>query len=93
MEKARKQKRAIKKRKENHQLKFFFIVTFIWSWFFWLPLALAGVGIITVSPETMGKITLPVSIIAALGPAVGAFAAIRKEKGAAGPYFREFLSL
>ncbi len=85
----------MKKRKKAYQLKRFFVVSFLWSWCFWVPLALAGVGIIPLSLEIMGKITIPVSVLAALGPGVGALAAISREKDSLSPaaYLKSFLSL
>jgi uncharacterized protein len=60
----------------NKMAKFpmrFFVVTFLWSWGIWMPLVLASQGVIPVRPEILGIITLPVSILAAFGPAAGAF--------------------
>ena len=50
----------------------FFVVTFAWSWLVWLPLALAGVGVIPLAEETRTVIALPAAMLGAFGPAVGA---------------------
>ncbi len=73
----------------------FFIVTFIWSWLFWIPLILANLGIIPVSSELLSKLTLPLSVIAAFGPLTGALFSIRREKGKGHgwKYLRSFLDL
>jgi hypothetical protein len=64
----------------NKQEKFplrFFAVTFLWSWLFWLPLVLAGFKIIPINQDLLKSITIPISILAAFGPAVGAFVSLR----------------
>jgi len=82
--------------KEYEKFPFrFFIVTFLWSWLIWLPLVLAGFGIISLGKELLTAITIPVSILAAFGPAVGAFVSLRtlKGKGSISVYLKSFLSL
>jgi len=82
------------KEKEKFPLRFF-IVTFLWSWLIWLPLVLAGFKIIPITKELLTSITIPVSILAAFGPAVGAFVSLRtlQGKGSIGTYLKSFLSL
>ncbi len=82
--------------KEKEKFPFrFFVVTFLWSWLIWLPLVFAGFGIIPLGKESLKAITTPVSILAAFGPAVGAFVSLRtlKGKGSIGVYLKSFLSL
>ena len=82
--------------KEKGKFPFrFFIVTFIWSWLIWLPLVLAGFKIIPIGKELLAAITIPVSILAAFGPAVGAFVSLRtlKGKGSISIFLKSFLSL
>lgn len=82
--------------KEKGKFPFrFFIVTFIWSWLIWLPLVLAGFKIIPIGKELLAAITMPVSILAAFGPAVGAFVSLRtlKGKGSISIFLKSFLSL
>jgi hypothetical protein len=73
----------------------FFIVTFLWSWLIWLPLVLAGFNIIPITKELSTSLYVPLSILAAFGPAVGAFFSLRtlKGKGAIGTFLKSFLSL
>ena len=68
----------------------FFVVTFIWAWLFWLPLVLAGSGILPIGDDLLQALTIPVSILAAFGPAVGAFYCLRTQhgKGAIRQYLR-----
>ncbi len=65
----------------------FFIITFTWSWLIWLFLILGGFE--------KSSITIPVSIIAAFGPAAGAFFSLRtlNGKGAVKQYVKSFLNL
>jgi membrane protease YdiL (CAAX protease family) len=82
----------------NKQEKFplrFFAVTFLWSWLFWLPLVLAGFKIIPINQDLLKSITIPISILAAFGPAVGAFVSLRtlKGKGSIGAFLKPFFSL
>ena len=73
----------------------FFVITFAWSWIIWLPLILAGFGIIPVSEKLLTIITTPVSIVGAFGPAVGAFVSLRtlEGKGAVTSYIKSFFNL
>ena len=81
----------------NNSIRFpfrFFIITFIWSWLFWIPLVLASQGIIKMPVELLSGMTLPVSIVAAFGPLTGALFSLRKEqgKGSSVNYLRGFLN-
>jgi membrane protease YdiL (CAAX protease family) len=73
----------------------FFVVTFAWTWLFFVPLALMGIGIIPLAGEILQKISLPLMVIAAFGPAAGACVSLRSlnGKGAIKIYLRSFLSL
>ena len=55
----------------------FFVVTFAWSWLIWLPLVLAGAGIIPLGTHLLSAVTVPVTILGIFGPAVGAFYCLR----------------
>jgi len=59
----------------------FFVVTFLWSWIIWLPLVLAGMGIVPLSKDLQTQLGLPVLIVAAFGPAVGAFYSLKTLDG------------
>jgi len=71
----------------------FFVVTFIWSWLIWLPLVLAGAGILPLGKDLLSTLNTPVSILAAFGPAAGAFYCLRtiNGKGAIRQYLRGLL--
>lgn len=71
----------------------FFVVAFFWSWLIWLPLVLAGFGCLPLEEELLQKISVPSSVLAAFGPAVGAFYCLRKfeGQGAVTLYLRSFL--
>lgn len=73
----------------------FFVVTFAWSWLLWLPLVFGGLKIIPITKDLLTAITIPLIILGAFGPAVGAFVSLRtlKGKGAIGVYLKSFLSL
>ena len=68
----------------------FFVVTFIWSWLLWLPLVLAGAGILPLGKDLLSTLSEPVSIVAAFGPAAGTFYCLRTLHGrdAVGQYLR-----
>ena len=68
----------------------FFVITFLWSWIFFIPLYLISKGIIK------GEVfTLPLISIAAFGPAIGALTSIRSINGkeAVKDHLRSFFSL
>jgi uncharacterized protein len=73
----------------------FFLITFIWSWLWWGLLLLAGSGLIPLSPDGQKKLTLPLCILGAFGPLVGALFSLRPEfgKGAILKYLRTFLDV
>ena len=73
----------------------FFVVTFVWSWLIWLPLALAGASIIPIGKDLLGALTVPSVALGAFGPAVGAFYCLRtlRGKGAVRQYLRGLLDL
>ena len=82
----------------NKQSKFpyqFFIVTFIWSWSIWLPLVLAGAGILPMGKELRSVLSIPMIGLGAFGPAAGAFYCLRtlQGKGAIRDYLRGLLDL
>ena len=68
----------------ERQAKFpyqFFVVTFTWSWLIWLPLVLAGAGILPLGKDLLSALITPVYILAAFGPAAGAFYCLRALHG------------
>lgn len=82
----------------NDHIRFpfrFFIIAFIWSWLFWFPLVLSSQGIISIPPKLMSSLTLPVTIIAAFGPLMGALFAMHQEhsKAYSIKYLRSFLDI
>ena len=73
----------------------FFVVTFAWSWLIWLPMVLAGAGILPMNKELVSVLSTPVSILGAFGPGVGAFYCLRtyNGKGAIRQYLHGLLDL
>lgn len=73
----------------------YFVVTFIWSWLIWLPFVLASAGILPLGKELLSALSVPVSTLAAFGPAAGAFYCLRKFHGkdAIRDYLRGLLDL
>jgi len=59
----------------------FFVVTFAWSWLIWLPLVLAGAGVIPLGKHLLGALTVPWISLGVFGPAVGAFYCLRASRG------------
>ena len=49
----------------------FFVVTFAWSWLIWLPLVLAGAGIIPLGRDLLSAVTVPWIAVGVFGPAAG----------------------
>ena len=73
----------------------FFVVTFAWSWLMWLPLLLAGAGIIPLGKNLLSALTVPSISLGAFGPAAGAFYSLRTLRGedAVRQYLRGLLDL
>lgn len=71
----------------------FFFMTFIWSWILWCPLVLAGFGIISIPTKVLKSLNIPISVVAACGPMIGALFALHSEngKGSSIKYLRSFL--
>jgi uncharacterized protein len=71
----------------------YFIVTFLWSWVFWLPLVLAGAGMLPLGAGFLDKARMPLSMVGAFGPAAGAYFSLRtlNGKGAFRAYLKGLL--
>ncbi len=72
----------------------FFVVTCFWSWIIWCPLALEGLGVFHLDDSARSVIRMPVGILGAFGPAVGACYAIWSLGGrpALAAFLKAFLS-
>jgi membrane protease YdiL (CAAX protease family) len=62
---------------EQRELVLFFILTFLWSWIFWLPKVLDTAGIMTLS----GSINFILGTVAVFGPSVAAFGLSYRRNG------------
>ena len=73
----------------------FFLVTFIFSWVLWAPLALGSLGIIPFPDKLMSTVRIPVIMLGAFGPLAGALNSIHREngKGSTRKYLQGFLDL
>jgi membrane protease YdiL (CAAX protease family) len=73
----------------------FFVVTFAWSWLIWLPLVLAGAGLIPLGRDVLSAVTVPWIALGVFGPAVGALYSLRTLQGrdAVREYLRGLLDL
>jgi uncharacterized protein len=73
----------------------FFLVTFLWSWIVWLPLALASLGIFHLDEDISSSLTMPALFLGAFGPAVGACFSVWTLEGrsALAAFLKRFLSL
>lgn len=73
----------------------FFVVTFAWSWLIWLPLVLAGAGIIPLGEDLLGAVTVPWIALGIFGPAAGALYSLQTlhGSGAVREYLRGLLDL
>ncbi len=73
----------------------FFVVTFAWSWLIWLPLVLAGTGIIPLVKNLPGALSVAWISLGIFGPAAGAFYCLRtsRSKGAVRQYLHGLLDL
>lgn len=83
----------------NERVRFpilFFLITFIWSWILWIPLALGCLKIIPITDEFLSSLRLPMITLGAFGPLVGALFVLKKENGHKDflvKYLRTFLDL
>jgi membrane protease YdiL (CAAX protease family) len=64
-------------------------MTIIWSWMLWILIALINCKIITVSDKLFLFLKYPIIMLGVFGPFVGAFFALKKEKGK--DFFRRYL--
>lgn len=73
----------------------FFLITFVWSWLIWLPMVLATSGVLPLDKNLMNALALPVSMLAAFGPAVATFICLKTlhARGAVRRYLRSLLDL
>ena len=74
----------------------FFIVTFFWTWFFWLvPLVLAEIGIVSENNQLWSNFSLLFKVIGIFGPAIGAFVSLYTINGKSSikNYLKLFISL
>jgi len=74
----------------------FFLITFIWSWVLWTPLVLGSFKIVPISDKYLSFLTMPIILLGAFGPLVGALFAFREDQGFQGSsvkYLRSFLDL
>jgi uncharacterized protein len=67
----------------------YFVVTFLWSWLIWLPLVLAGAGILPLGEGFVKSASLPLAGLGAFGPAAGAYFSLRTLNGKGA--FRRYL--
>lgn len=59
----------------------FFTVTFAWSWLLWLPLVLAGAGLLPLKRDLVATLSTPVTIVAIFGPGLGALYCLKTRHG------------
>jgi hypothetical protein len=73
----------------------FFVITFAWTWLFFALAIFFESGAVPLPDGFAKTISLPLQIVAAFGPAAGAFVSLcsHNGKGAAGKYIKSFLSL
>lgn len=74
----------------------FFIVTFLWTWFFWLvPLVLTEIGIVSENNQLWSNFNLLFKVIGIFGPAIGAFFSLYtiNGKGSIKNHLKLFISL
>lgn len=73
----------------------FLVVTFAWSWLVWLPLVLAGRGIIPLGEDVLASVTAPWIVVGIFGPGVGALYSLwtLQGPGAVREYLRGLLDL
>jgi membrane protease YdiL (CAAX protease family) len=82
-------------RRNEHVPLRFFVVTFLWSWVIWSPLALAGLGVLHLDEGFRSIISMPAVYLGAFGPAVGACYSVWTLKGrqALMGFLKSFMSL
>jgi membrane protease YdiL (CAAX protease family) len=73
----------------------FFFITFVWTWTFFAPLFLAGIGFLPEYKESILRLKELIKVIACFGPAVGAIVSIYTLTGkdALKRYISSFLSI
>ena len=73
----------------------FFVVTFLWTWSFWGILIIIGMLNLPISDVIFQAISMPIVIIGAFGPAVGAISSVYviEGKGSVRNFLGQFLSL
>src|SRR5688572_7047372 len=70
----------------------FFAATFVWSWAMWAPLVFAAQ--LGISSEIASALTVPLTVVGAFGPFVGALISVQAEgPGAMERYLRRFIDL
>jgi hypothetical protein len=82
--------------KEEEKFSYrYYIVTFIWTWIFWLPLALSGFGIFPLGADLIKKILVIALFLGGAGPAIGAFISLRtlSGKGSVANYLKSLFDL
>lgn len=82
--------------KENEKFPYrYFVVTFLWTWIFWLPLALLSLGIFTLGADFLKNILAALTFLGGAGPAIGAFYSLRtlSGKGSIANYLKGLLDL
>jgi len=81
---------------ENDKFPYrYFVVTFLWTWIFWLPLALVGLGIFPLGADLVKKSLETATILGGAGPAIGAIYSLRtlSGKGSMANYLKSMLDL
>src|SRR5690606_32256344 len=73
----------------------FFIITFLWSWFFWFPFVLEQFDLYQLSPDLRSVLIFPALFIGAFGPAVGACVSVWSLNGKQelGKFLKTFLAI
>jgi len=73
----------------------YYVVTFVWTWIFWLSLALASLGILPLGADLVKNLVLPATALGGISPAIGAFYSLRtlSGKGSIANYLKSLLDL
>lgn len=82
--------------RENEKFPYrYFVATFLWTWIFWLPLALVGLGILPLGADLVKNLLAPATFLGGAGPAFGAFYSLRtlSGKGSIANYLKSLLDL